>query len=366
MNKTQVTNRQASNVISGINEINRATFRVDGSRGFQSQAVVLGTIFDALLSNKDIPNFKIFQCSCGSLFFLPDEEIEKTRLESSDGEWHAVCPTCGPYEIAISEGVKDPIQRAGLKRLNELFDQAVKDNATTLSYYLIQLLGLQPNQINQIIGSADLALDLTYKHTIESNLRELGLSPMDIADRYIEQANTVLQLLIYNHLYELTDMYDVLLSLLLISDGTDQLYDEEMRALTGAGHKIVKDDDPTQTPDPREKIGEIKKYCNQRKLGEISDYFESCFDSRIRDAVAHSQYLVDEKGITLTRYKMTLSHEEFDRKVFGVISLTKFILDFVKKQRKAFIESDGVKDGNITVSPITDGNKVAVRIEGTL
>lgn len=365
MNPSQATHQKAINEICTIDEINRSTFRVDGSRGFQSQKVILESIFEKLLSDEDDFEFKVFQCPCGSLFMLPNGATEQVRLSSPNYEWHAVCPTCGPYEVEISEGIEDPIQRAGLKRLKELFDQAVENNGTTLSVYLIELLGLQPNQINQIVSSANIALDLTYKHLIEAELKALGLSPMDIADRYIEQANTVLQLLIYNHVYELTDIYDVLLSLLLIADGTDQLFDQEKRAITGAGHKIVRDDDPTKTPDPQKKIEEIKKYCMEHELSEMSDYFEACFDSRIRNAVAHSQYLVDEDGIKLTRYKMTLSHEEFDRKVFGVTSLTKFILHFVDKQRKAFIASDGVVDGNITVRPITDGNKVAVRIEGT-
>lgn len=351
--------KEYSNELLSVADIDKNRLSIDGSQGFGFPLTVLQQIL-RLEADQQHKNSQSFQCPCGMLFVVERDFLKDQSRTDKNG--NILCPKCGHYQISVRRESNFPDLNPGLTELLHILTKAREENTATLCYFLYSSLQLGREQMEQIRSSASLMLDLTAKHALELELSRLNLISVEYDHEYMRAANITLQLNAFAHLYESSPFYDILLSLLLIADGKHRLLSDNGRRIEGVGATIPNKKDSSKDGPVGYKIEVIKDYCEENGHAELKKLIDLVFDSKIRNAFSHSQYLIIESGISLTRYELELSDKELSQKLFGIFMTIEYVLSFIDQERRSFMASDGVVEDGVRIKPLVDGNRFAVEM----
>lgn len=303
-----------------------------------------------------------FQCTCGAIAVVGRDAYSQSSVVFSDSDGNALCGECGKYAYNMSREISNPRISEGLKELRNLLYKAKTENAATLCYFLYASLIFEINQINQIRHSVTLIQDITAKHALEKKLTSLAMSPVVVTSEYVHETDVLLGLLTYNHIYELSSYYDVLLNLMLIADNRQRLIGEDGRTINPVGEMIRREAQPDEVPGISYKVAELKKYCHDNGHDKIGQFLTFTYDNKLRNAIAHSNYIVQPKGVYLPQDQRSYPGLIITSMVEGITFAAELVLGFIERERDDFMNSEGVIEGGYRISPIVDGHRFSVQI----
>ena len=334
-----------SNEVKTYNYIDRSKFRVNFAAGL---TLFIFRAADEVFQGKS-QNNKVYQCSCGAIFVVPLDSVDKVP---KDSRGNLLCSECGNYSFKIigiphldSEGIK-----TARGEIDKLFNQAMEQNLLTLALYGRVITSLFNEEILSILHSMDNFREQIYGIEVLEYIDRFGIVPI-VWSRDSHKRTIGLKLLQYCQLVELARIYQMLHDLVLVALNKVRLEDANGFSPSGSlrsmslsaiilnpispANRIVYDQDYAiplhqrnryklevcgkgkqknfgRRSPTRASVEALSKLCDKYGVG-LADHVRFFYDNQLRNAFAHSQYEIESGHIYLTRYGRRIQTEHFEK-----------------------------------------------------
>ena len=361
-----IRRRYFSNQLLDLSEVDRGTLLLDADQGYTA-------LFDfcreiaLVLGAKDKDKI-VFQCACGALAILSKEHLARLGERVRGARDEALCPQCAGYEISIRKGAPQSVIGQGLAALDRLLAAARDDNYASLCGFLFSPVMPEAAQLSALSDGAAVVRELIAKNKLDLLLSEQGVAAVPVELGFATRADLTLHLLSYHRLYTFSPLYDTLISLVAIGTGDQQILDPEGQALQPVGVQIGQAGTGTPGGAEREavaierKIDEVLSYCEAQGQGEIAALITAVCRRELDRAIVEAAYETSEDTLFLTRAGVELPLAELVDISLGLHLLVERICAFLTEEHRRFAASEGVEEGGFQLSPVADGEKVALKI----
>ena len=345
--------KTAQNEIRALSELDLAKLRFDISRSAQEAHAIFNVFRRALKKDDEIP----FQCPCGNLGVVPRDLLQKQPSENFLNDGQLICAKCGSYNLDL---VFPPPYTAliadGLKELERIFRKAVKDNYMTLCYYLYSsLVSFQP-RFHEVSSVCDYIYDIISRNVLLAQLDsdKIGQFKVSVDDLRVEEI--ILQLMLINHVFELAELPDVILTILCISESEHFLIGDDGLSIFPVGLRIKFEQD--EKDQARKRIVLLRREIHKKNYFKLSKLLRRALNPEVRNAFSHSEYRIEKEGVRLTGYNDRLVTNQclFDM-FMAAYWIQKTIYDYFRSERERFIASGGYEEGGWRIDPIVEGNR---------
>lgn len=333
------------NEVKNYNYVDRSKFRINLDPGL---TLSIFRVADRVFQGRS-QNNKVYQCSCGAIFLVPIESVDKVPKDS-DG--NLLCSQCGKYSFRITGGSYLDVKsvKAVQKEMDRLFNQAMKQNFLTLALYCRVMMYLFSKEIFSIRDSIDNFQEVMYRMEVLEYIGRFGIVPI-VWSQHSHETKIGLKLLQYCQLVELSRIYHVLHDLVLVTLNKIRLEDAngfspsgflQFASLSEVIHhplslvnRIVYDEDyaiPLHEQEAyklqvygrgRQKnfgrrsptlasVQALTRLCDNYSVS-LADHVKFFYDNELRNAFAHSQYEIKSGHIHLTRYGRKIQTQHFEK-----------------------------------------------------
>jgi len=227
------------------------------------------------------------------------------------------------YEM-LNELRKDPaskeaalhgLDKEAAQLIDQLFDNAKQSNPTEFKKMLFSLDFREIKEIDDTINEAMISFARLEKDYYLLKMTNYPIFVSELTKQELERNRIRIKLLTYSHLVELGSIYDIVLNLIQIEKGK-RFEPEPFEAYGVLGREY---------DHPLDKIKIIEGVSPSGSA--IGRVFRSFYDNHIRNAFAHSQYILYAEGAYLTRYKTKISRTDLEDKLNMLKSFWNYIED---------------------------------------
>lgn len=353
--------RVAENEILDLKELDLSKLRFDISDGAQKAHAVYHFFRGAL----DIDDQIAFQCECGNLGVLPSKKIEEGNSDSFFSKGKLLCVECGSYGIDLfAPSPLPPVVRNGLRELKKIFQKAIDDNYMTLCYYFYSSLASFQYRFHQVNAVCDHVYEIIARNILIARLDvdNIGQIKTDKIDLRTEEI--ILQLVLINHVFELAELPDILLTVLKISESEHFLIGDDGHSIWPVGLKIKFE--RTEDDQARRRIVTLRRMIHEKNYFKLSKLIRKAFNPEVRNAFSHSEYRIEEEGIVLTGYNdRFVKNQDLFEMYMGAYAIQDAIYNIMNHERQRFIAQGGYEESGWKIEPIVEKDSFAVRIVGS-
>ena len=353
--------RTARNEIRALSELDLAKLHFDISRSAQEAHSVYYFFRGALKRDDQIP----FQCPCGKLGIVSRHALEKPPFKSFLRDGQLLCVECGAYRLDLmAPPPYTPLITGGIAELNKVFKKAIADNYMTLCYYLYSsLMSFQP-RFHEVSAVCSHIYDIIARNVLLAQLNVDKIGQFKVNENDLRTEEVILQLMLINHVFELAELPDVLLTILSISEGEHFLIGDDGRSILPVG-LCIKFDQGEQDK-ARKRMVHLRREIHDKNYFKLSRLIRKAFNPEVRNAFSHSEYRIEKEGVRLTGYNNRLvANQDLFEMFMAAYSIQEAIYTFIEAERQRFIASGGYEECGWRIEPIVEGNSFAVRIVGT-
>lgn len=174
----------------------------------------------------------------------------------------------------------------------------------------------------------------------------------------------MLCLLTLNHIIEIDGLYDLIISLGAIAESEVFLVGDDGRSIHNVGFNIsMPSDDGRETV--KFKISTLKKWLRSRKYMKLAKLIQIAFNYELRNAFAHAEYRMSERGIYLTRYKREIPFSALQESFIAAYQLLTDLSSLIRSAREKFISSGGYSESGWTITPHQSEKGFSIQISSS-
>lgn len=353
----KVTNR-----IRSFKDVDRSKFWLDAKFGVMPEWHVLCEI-NSIFKKQPRDQYAI-QCNCGRLDIINEEIFNLVHKNTiTDDNPPLECNRCKKLNIDfISPADLTFVVKNGLLEFEKIFKKAEDENYMSLCYFLWRSLSIESEQLNSIQNSIDIIFDQYMKTTVEFFLGHHELYPFKLDRDYHENRQHILALLGLNHIIEIDGLYDLIISLAIIAEGDQFLVGDDGLSIHEVGTKIVRLDEDEEKDTVKFKITFLKDWLKKKKYGKLAELIRVACNHEVRNAFSHSDYILTETGVYLTRNKREVSYQSLHESFIAAYYLLNTLATRIKKSRDEFISSGGYSESGWEITPCVSDHGISVQI----
>ena len=350
-----------SNEIKTFSELDASKLQFDISLGAQGAHATYFFFRNGLKREDQVS----FQCPCGRLGVLPKGELKNPTFKKFIKDGLLLCYECGSYNIELlAPPPYSPMILKGIAQLERIFRKAIDDNYMTLCYYLYSSLRSFHQRFHEVNTVCDTIMDVVTRNVLLCQLSTDGIGQLRVSSDLLRKEEIVLHLMLINHVFELTELFDVLLSILTIAESEQFLVGDDGRSIHQVGLEITFEDG--ERDQARKRILFLRKEIHSKNYFKLSKLIRKSFNPQVRNAFSHSDYRIVSDGILLTRYGNRLvSNDELTEMFHGAYSIQEMVYSFIQTERERFITNGGYEECGTRIEPVVEGDWFSVRISGS-
>lgn len=309
------------------------------------------------------PPSYVGQCECGQLFLVPVSHVSDATLPQSDTG--ILCAECGDYELKIEMPIPGTnVVRKGISDFQSMLRTAATDNNFTLSWYLWESLQKFTPRLYEIRRLANVLYQLHTRNLLQLLTSRDGIGVFRFDVETVKDEDYMVQLLLLNHVIETHEIYDILITLSLISRSELFLIGDDGASVSyGIGASIKFDENENERLAARLKM--LRQEVLKGNHKAFANLLRRTFNSEVRNAFSHSEYEIRGHEIYLTKYKRSISEEYLADAFIGAYFILETLVQFIEDRREALLQSDGIQEGGWNLKAKLDENKMSLTLSST-
>lgn len=197
-------------------------------------------------------------------------------------------------EVQSEEDIPSSLKVEWKKLLECLFEKAEKENLVEFIKFVFSPDPFQIRQIHDTIGESQMAIARMEKDYFLSKVSDCPPLVFPVTMENVEISKIRFFLLLYNHLIELSPLYDLTMNLIRVSEGKE----------------FAKEPISKSVKFPSEKVRVINK-ANP----EVGAIFNEFWVREVRNAFAHSKYKIEGGFFVKTDEDFKISIPELQAKI---------------------------------------------------
>ena len=301
--------------------------------------------------------FSVCHCPCGNVFVHPNKNIKDSNFDfKTDKNKNLLCPFCGNYKIDVGlQFYPKGKTKVMFKELDLLFKKAKNDNKFSYYMFISNTFFEQEKLFDEIFKSVVSYLGIIDDLEIKMRLGKLRKNQ---TNENIEFEKTIIRvkLLIYCHIIELKNIYNLLNNLIKISFCELKATEKEKRKINPIRFNFYNDKWVIT-----DIINDLVKITKEKGLS-LGDYLKNFYNNELRNAFYHSQYIINgNNDLLLINYGKSIPEKDIDNIFSNCFNFFSHFTEKIFEGKRELIESKGIQENGYKIEAIKKGNKVAFK-----